>query len=144
MALHLFSHARASRIFGARVFTIMAHPRSFEREHSLGTIPALQPTGAERRLLDAALTERSRGALFAGRNNTDQYERAITARWTQDLDTLRPGTLRACTRTGFELVRDGDYLCCACGAGQECHRYWAAPFLRQAGWTVTTDHPMGK
>ena len=52
---------------------------------------------------------------------------------------IAPGVLRA----GDDLVRDGDTLCCACGAPDalagKCHRHWCARLLVEAGWEVEQD-----
>lgn len=120
-----------------RKFTIMARPRRWE--HGQGLIGALVPLGCEEEM-DAALAERrhgaSGGAMF-------RYRRAYEQRLTllAQIDRLSPGKLHV---TGTDhAVQDGDTACCACSraeaAAGRCHRRWAVPFLRRAGWRVVLD-----
>lgn len=141
--IFLTSHA-LQRGKGA-VWSIMAEPRDFERIQSYGQVRIGVPQGREVPMMHAALYERRQGGLFAGTEKTDLYRKTIETRWARSMGLLAPGKLVGTRWDQTEIViPTGAILCCSCGAGQPCHRYWFAEFLRKAGWTVTTDHTAGE
>lgn len=117
----------------------MGRPRHWERGQ--GRVEALAPAEADHSLLQAALSSRALGMLFA-RDDTEPYRRRLTSRWQGLLEAgrLAPGELAAVPwHHPSVAVADGDTLCCGCTTGQDCHRRWAAPFLHAAGWRVHLD-----
>lgn len=108
-----------------RVWTIMAAPRARCGEFGAGPVAALVP------LLD--WVQGAKAGTIAMEDYRRWYEAMLETR------ELAPGQLRGYGR----LVEDGDTLICACSrdaaAHGRCHRAWAAPALRAAGWSVVLD-----
>ncbi len=115
-------------------YRIMAKPRPRYGELGDGWVQTLMPRPD---WLDAV---RSR------RWSAEQYENTCRRLFERNADRrlLLPGQLRAVLLDGsFQLVQDGDTLCCSCGrkaaAAGRCHRVWAADYLIEAGWRVILD-----
>lgn len=135
--LYLTSHAKAKN---RQVWTLMAYPRSWEIQASLGTVVTLVPQGQEVSLMLQSKEELKRGALFAGTGILNTYRDCLQHRWRIQWECLAPGKLRGIGWHGeYTPIPDGSILCCACAAGEPCHRVWAIPFLERAGWTVKLD-----
>lgn len=108
----------------ARVLTIMARPREFERGD--GRVSVLAPPQADLFQLQA---ER-----MTWREFSERYAAGL-----RGVD-LRPGALAVDGATsGGWYVAEGDALCCFCAVGKPCHRQLAAPLLHAAGWDVRLD-----
>jgi hypothetical protein len=122
-----------------RRWTIMARPRAWE--HGDGAVTWLVPQGDEIQLMREALALRNAAKLPAALNGPmGRYQATIKARWAGNEAAMEPGQLAAWVKgEGFVAVRHGDTLLCACARGAECHRRWAAPYLRGAGWRVLLD-----
>lgn len=123
--------------YPGRKWTIMARPRKWE--HGEGGILVLTPSphdlteGLMLRALSDRGSEREAASMRV-------YREAMEQRWEQAADLLRPGGLVALDGDGWRhLVGDRDSLLCACARSAECHRRWAVPFLRRAGWRVVLD-----
>ncbi len=121
-----------------RKLSIMAAPRAWE--HGEGVVTVLVPALPDLRAAKAGAMEM---AEYRAR-----FERRL-------VDVAKAGAL---DRGGllFEVppyrsaplpVADGDTLCCACSIAEaragRCHRAWAAPYLRRAGWRVVLDGVSG-
>lgn len=136
-------------------YTIMLKPRPQYGELGQGAVKALVPTGDLSTLLDAALKERRDQGVG---EHLAIYRAAFEARLRTLSECLGdrenpgvglgPGCLQVYRLpvdgvTLHDLVGDGDTLCCACSraeaAAGRCHRAWAAPFLKRAGWRVILD-----
>lgn len=116
------------------VFSIMAKPREWEL--GAGRVWALVPGISD-------LNDLKKKNL-----SFEEYENGFLAALEQRAGGLVPGALLATTNGREILVQDGDTLCCACSKEDakrgRCHRAWAAPALRRAGWEVVLDgEPFG-
>lgn len=124
--LHV-TNASSRKLHHGRVYNIMAAPRRWERFE--GNVEALTPRWEDVVKVQQALM--SWGAYRA------RYEAGILM--LRNRDEFMPGALRS----GELILVDGDTLVCACAKAAadrgECHRVWAAEFLRQAGWQVVLD-----
>lgn len=151
MLIHLRSAAyvRAHRTDYPHAYTIQAAPRLQYGEGLDGSVPLLTPTADEWALGRSLVADRREGrpmdpdALAA-------YRGSMEARWGSRLGLrlLRPGALQWSAGRGMgggllSEVPDGAVLCCSCSAAEagagRCHRAFAAPVLRRAGWSVVLD-----
>ena len=146
MLIHLRSAAYVVRHRAdfPHAYTIQAAPRLQYGEGLDGSVPVLTPTADEWALGRKLVADRRDG----GEMDPDAlaaYRGSMEARWGGMLGrrSLGPGILRwRRAEGGFlrgDIVPDGAVLCCSCAAGAECHRRWAAPLLRRAGWSVVLD-----
>ena len=119
-----------------RAFTIMAKPRKVFGEVGDGFCSALVPRGEEIELMQELVRLRR---LDVDDPDLFQKYRSLMIDRIKREGGIAPGVLRA----GDDLVRDGDTLCCACGAPDalagKCHRHWCARLLVEAGWEVEQD-----
>lgn len=154
MALLLTNWA-SRRTHTGRAFSIMLHPRHWER--GLGTVRVLTPHAVEEQF-NAARRVRQPGAdrrsiaevMAAAQKAIADYRKDFDAYLTEHALELQPGRLvahvsadaRRLGKTNL-VVEDGDTLCCSCSvdaaSNEQCHRAWAARHLRAAGWTVSLD-----
>jgi hypothetical protein len=115
-------------------YTIMVNPRSWE--HGAGSVYALLP-------LEEDLSD-----LRSGKIMMEEYRRRYEAGVSGIPEWLGPGVLSADSALSHNrgktvYLARGDTLCCACSretaAKGECHRVWAAFFLKEAKWRVILD-----
>ena len=119
-----------------RAFTIMAKPRKVFGEVGDGFCSAPVPRGEEIELMQELVRLRR---LDVDDPDLFQKYRSLMIDRIKREGGIAPGVLRA----GDDLVRDGDTLCCACGAPDalagKCHRHWCARLLVESGWEVEQD-----
>lgn len=151
MLIHLRSAAyvRAHRADYPHACTIQAAPRLHYGEGLDGSVPLLTPTADEWGLGRLIVAQRREG-LPMDPDALAAYRGSMESRWSRALrlGLLRPGRLQWSAVRGMgggllSEVPDGAALCCSCSAAEaaagRCHRAWAAPVLRRAGWSVVLD-----
>lgn len=142
--LHVTNFSTRSLHGPRRVWTIMAHPRRFDRGD--GRLFAFTPWGAAIDFMRQLVRDRKAGL-------------PVDEKVLGDYRMLQEGQAKACAKPLGELlgnlwgvdgiqvpaipVEDGDTLCCACSkdeaAAGRCHRVWAAHALVKVGWRVLLD-----
>lgn len=131
--LHV-TNASSRRLHHGAVFSIMAAPRKFER--FAGNVAALTPR------FDDLIQVKTR--LIPMHEYRRRCDGLFRERWLDG--ALTPGVLLfsdAALDAPDAPVPTLATLVCACAKAAadrgECHRVWAAEFLRQAGWRVVLD-----